>query len=694
MSGPIVTLLLISLTVVGAERAGRWSGFRGTGDSRVTGARLPVEWSDRHNLAWKVGLPGFGQSTPVVGDGRIYVTAVEGRKKETLHVVSLDEKTGAEVWRRKFESSRPQEAGDRVARAASTPALDGGMLYAMFDSGDLIALTTDGEVRWRKNCNAEYAQIQNGHDFGSSPRQSKDALHLFVNHVGPSYLVSIAKRDGRTLWKVDLPAEGGWNTPVVAEHGGREVLLVQRKGGVAAYQASNGELLWEDLREFSRESAIPSVSVGGEIVVVPSQAKGGTWAFRMGKPKEALWKAKAATNAFSSPLVTGERVYFVNSVGALFAVDLATGEELWTTRLPATTWASAIGAGDRVYFFTGEGEAFVYRDGRRMEKLGESRLETDSTIYAVTPVADGLLLRSGTQLWKVAELGQKDPAPRVVRTEGVERPAVRPAGVAAGPGRPGERRKNGADGMEMAWIAPGRFRMGCSEGDTGCERHETPAREVTLTRGYWMYATEVTVSAYRRYAEAAGMAMPAEPEVSERKLNPGWADGAMPMVRVDHAGAAAYCRWAGGRLPTEAEWEYAARGGTSGARYGEVGEVAWLADNSGREPLDAARLAREKRGEYMPTLAANGNRYQRVGGKKANAYGLQDMLGNVAEWTADWYDLYGAGGATDPAGPADGEKRVARGGAWTFYPAAIRASARLALGEKANNDFTGFRCAQ
>ena len=676
-----IAFILASTAYLSGQPNGNWTGFRGTGDSTVRGARLPLHWSDRHNVAWKVVLPGFGQSTPVVGGGRIFLTAVEGKKKETLHILALEERTGKTLWQKSFASSRPQEAGDRVARAASTPALDGDMLYAMFDSGDLLALTTDGDLRWRMDCNAKFSPIQNGHDFGSSIRQTKDALHVFVNHVGPSYLASIAKADGKVRWKVDFPAEGGWNTPVVTSHKGKEILLLQRSGGVAAYAVKDGELLWEDLKTFSRESAIPSLTVAGDVVVVPSQAKGGTLAFRLDQPKQAIWNAKTATNAFSSPLVSRERAYFVNSVGALFAVDLATGKDLWMTRLPATTWASAILNGDKAYFFTGDGDTFVFRDAATMEKLGESHLDVDSIVYAATPLNDGLLLRSGTQLWKVADLGQTDPNPPAPRAP-VQSKQEEPPPPPAAPGKPGERRRNAADGLELAWIAAGEYQMGCSVGDAECEPDESPGHSVKLTRGFWLNTTEVTLGAFRKFAAARGLS-------SET----GNSDN-LPAVRVNYATAAAYCRWAGGRLPTEAEWEFAARAGTKGPRYGAVQEVAWLADNSGKAPLDSAKLAREQRGAYMPTLKENGNARRPVGGKTANAFGLFDMLGNVAEWTADWHDTYAGTPLTDPKGPADGEKRVARGGAWTFFPAAIRVSTRLKLAADAANDFTGFRCAQ
>lgn len=691
---------LLPALVLAADPAHLWGGFRGNGDSN-TKVDLPVSWSGRHNLAWKIQTPGFGQSTPVSFGSRIFLTSVEGKKKETLLVLSLDAATGKEIWRKSFPSSRPQEIGERVARAAPTPALDERGLYAMFDSGDLIALDHDGGVRWKKNFNQEYGVIQNGHDFGSSLRLSGDALFAFVNHVGPSYLVSIAKNDGATRWKADFPAEGGWNTPLVVTPpggSGKPLLLLQRKGGVAGYDPATGALLWEELREFGRESAIPSLSVSGGIAVIPSNSKGGSWAFQLDAPQRPLWTAKAATNAYSSPLLTSRRAYFVNAVGALFAVDLATGKDLWMTRLPATTWASALHSRGRVYFFTGDGSTYIFKDSDVMEKIAENHLETDAVVYAAAPLEDGLLLRTGTALWKVKDLGQKDPNPELSRraTAPVTQAAAEPPPPpAAAPGaKAGEVRVNAADGLRMVWIPAGEFQMGCSAGDADCEKDEKPAHKVKLTRGYWLSQTEVTVGAYKKYAAAAGRKLPDEPALFQTRLNPGWSDESQPMVRVSLADAKAYCRWAGGRLPTEAEWEHAARAGSPAARYGSLQEAAWFGDNSGREPLDTAKLAREQRGAFMPTLEKNGNRLRSVGSKQANALGLFDMLGNVAEWTADWHDLYADADAVDPKGPADGEKRVARGGAWSFPAASIRASSRLKLSVDASNDFTGFRCAQ
>jgi formylglycine-generating enzyme required for sulfatase activity len=264
----------------------------------------------------------------------------------------------------------------------------------------------------------------------------------------------------------------------------------------------------------------------------------------------------------------------------------------------------------------------------------------------------------------------------------------------APPGKPGEVRDNGKDGLRYAWIPAGSYRRGCSPGDEECDKDERPSHEVKLTRGFWLATTETTAAAYRRFSEATGWPMPPEPELAGSKLNPGWAEGNAPVSGVTPREAEAFCRWSGGRLPTEAEWEYAARGGAAGARYAALDEIAWYGDNSGKLRLDTTDLAQNKRASFMPALRKNGNRAHPVGSRKPNAYGLFDMLGNVWEWTSDWYDLYSAAPAENPAGPADGEKRLARGGSWTFFPSRIRASARMALNPEGRFHFVGFRCAR
>jgi len=231
----------------------------------------------------------------------------------------------------------------------------------------------------------------------------------------------------------------------------------------------------------------------------------------------------------------------------------------------------------------------------------------------------------------------------------------------------GAARENPRDGLKYVWIPPGSFKMGCSPGDSECYPSEKPPHQVTITKGFWLAQTLVTVGAYKRFAAATGRQMPPAPD-----FNAGWNNQDMPIVNVTWDDATAFCGWAGGRLPTEAEWEYGARAGSTEPRYGPIDEVAWYANNSGSV------------------------RTHEVGQKRANGFGLYDVLGNVEEWVNDWYDgnYYQNSPSQDPSGPASGEYRVKRGGSWfDFNPRLVRVSARNYARPANRSGFTGgFRC--
>jgi len=254
----------------------------------------------------------------------------------------------------------------------------------------------------------------------------------------------------------------------------------------------------------------------------------------------------------------------------------------------------------------------------------------------------------------VAQPPQQAPAPTpatkkapVPSTAQVTRPASLVAGAA---------KLNPKDGLMYVWIPPGTFTMGCSPGDTECRPDEKPAHEVTITKGFWMGQTPVTQAAYQRVTGS----------------NPSDSKGDnLPVDRVTWDKARAYCTAVGGRLPTEAEWEYAARAGSTGARYGSLAEIAWYVKNS--------------RG-----------RIHEVGRKQPNAFGLYDMLGDVWQWTADWYDeaYYRTSEKQDPAGPPAGtiQTRTLRGGCWRCYPMAVRASFRYSQEGRMRELDSGLRC--
>ncbi len=203
------------------------------------------------------------------------------------------------------------------------------------------------------------------------------------------------------------------------------------------------------------------------------------------------------------------------------------------------------------------------------------------------------------------------------------------------------------------------------------------------------------IGAWKRYRTAAGKPALAASDSLGRKLNEASADETVPAVAMTWSEARRFCEWSGGRLPTEAEWEYAARAGSADARYGNLDAIAWYGDNSGNKKIDSGEIWRTDQANYTKRLIDNGNRLHPVGQKQPNAWGLYDMLGNVWQWTADWYapQYYAQRENGDPTGPPGGKERTSRGGFWFNYPPNVRVSIRSASAPESRNVSFGVRCA-
>ena len=204
-------------------------------------------------------------------------------------------------------------------------------------------------------------------------------------------------------------------------------------------------------------------------------------------------------------------------------------------------------------------------------------------------------------------------------------------------------------GMAFIPISPGTFMMGSPSNESGRDNDEKQHR-VTLTKGYYMQTTEVTQRQWKAVmgSNPSGFKNCGD-DCPVEKVS--WKDVQAFIEKLNQReGGNKY------RLPTEAEWEYAARAGSTtrfsfGDNEGRLGEYAWYNSNSG-------------------------SKTHSVGQKRPNAWGLYDMHGNVREWCQDWYDDYPSGSVTDPTGPHSGSRRVLRGGSWNYVPRGVRGAYR------------------
>ena len=393
-----------------AEEPSSWPGFRGRGDSRAVGERLPVEWAPRGGRGgWTVRLPGYGQSSPVVWGDRVFVTAVSGEQKETLHLLAKSLATGATFWERQFEGTQRVADSDSVSRGAPTPVVDSRCVYAMFESGDLLCCTLEGEEVWRRSIVADYGEFIGPHGYSSSPVLADGRVILQVCHGGPSYVLALDSQTGQTLWKTEHPSQTGWSTPVVVPGAQGSEVIVTTAGSVRGFSVADGQERWRVTGLAGNTTASPSTD--GEIVVIgagrrESSDAGASVAIRLGgsgdvTESHVLWRSPQASTGYASPLIADGLAYFVNRVGVATCVDVATGEPLWSERLPGECWASPIGFGEYVAFFCKGGDVAMYRRGRMADRVAESSLSATDIVYGVAAVEDAWLVRTGRGLIKV-----------------------------------------------------------------------------------------------------------------------------------------------------------------------------------------------------------------------------------------------------------------------------------------------------
>ena len=378
-----------------------WKEFRGNGSSLISSQeRLPLEWSDQNNLSWNTTTPGYGQSSPVIFDQYVFVTSVEGARKETLILSAFDLSDGRELWTHRAAPAQSIQDSDMISKAAPTPAADRAGVYAFFETGNLVALDHQGQLQWERRLTDEFGAFGGRHGIGSSLRLCQAGVMALVAHDGPSYLICVDRRTGKTVWKTDRRKNVSWTTPALVTHDGRELALVSSGNRVDAYDTRHGSPLWT-LSGFERAFVASPTPIPGGAIIGSSQ-KGWTSAIRFGSgassTPEIVWRASEASSYFSSPLVHRSRVYMVNKAGVAFCLDLKTGQEVWHQRLKGPCWASSIATDDSIYFFGVDGTVAIYRVADSPSKLAENRLSAASRLYGVAVQHGKLVLRFGRRL--------------------------------------------------------------------------------------------------------------------------------------------------------------------------------------------------------------------------------------------------------------------------------------------------------
>ena len=231
---------------------------------------------------------------------------------------------------------------------------------------------------------------------------------------------------------------------------------------------------------------------------------------------------------------------------------------------------------------------------------------------------------------------------------------------------------------DFPWVRvpAGQFQMGCVPADAECLDSERPRHRVTISQPFDVMATEVTVGQYAIFLDSTRYPPPPLPDYEQAFDH--------PVVFLTWHDATAFCDWAGGRLPSEAEWEYAARAGHDARIY-------WWGDEPSR---DWANFGANECCQGATGGADTWINTAPVGSLPANDFGLHDMTGNVWEWVDAWIDDYPDEAVTDPRPTDTGYLRVMRGASWLNFPSVLRVSVRLPFAADSRTSNVGARCAR
>jgi outer membrane protein assembly factor BamB len=425
--------------------AANWPDFLPNTRNFSVEAELPVQWGPEENIVWSVDMPGDGQSSPIVWNGRAVVTSVEGDMKDRNLVTCIDLENGKQIWQKSFDSSLKVKSSLYVSRAAPTPVADETGVFVMFESGDMVALDWTGDVRWQRSLTESYGRIEAEFGLAASMAQHGQTIFALVENKGPSYLVAIDKSSGKTNWKVDRRSVISWSSPAVMTLAGAPQIVVSSVGTVDSYDVASGHQLWTIGELGGNTVATPSQVDANRLIIGAAPGRGEADASgaaesnlmiqvsavdggESGFTAKVLWKTTKAMASFSSPMAYKGVGYWVNRAGIVFAINLEDGSELYAQRIDQAPWATAIGCKDRVYFFGKDGTTTVIRAGKTFEKLASNQLwnpedlkpdpsaaDRENTAerraaaamfsgpiqYGVAVSKDSLLIRTGNQLFRV-----------------------------------------------------------------------------------------------------------------------------------------------------------------------------------------------------------------------------------------------------------------------------------------------------
>jgi outer membrane protein assembly factor BamB len=383
-----------------------WPQFRGPGGQGLSAeTRVPTEWSETKNVAWKAPVAGRGWSSPVVAGGRVWLTSsVVAKGAASLRVLAYDAADGREVVNVEAFKIYQDEltSNAKNSDASPTPILDGDRVYVHFGAHGTAALTTAGAILWKTRL-----PYESQHGNGGSPVLYGDLLIINCDGFDAAYVAALNRNSGRTVWKRERrrPWSQAYSTPLVIRVGDRDQLVSVGAFMTTAYEPLTGREIWR-VQYPDGFSNVPRPVFGhGLVFITTGFQQPSLLAVRPDGTGDVTkthvaWTLARGAPLTPSPILAGDELYVVNELGILTCLDARTGAVHWVERLGGNASASPVLAGGRLYFTSEEGATSVIAPGRVFSRLAVNAL--DGASLASPAVSDGsLFLRTDRHLYRI-----------------------------------------------------------------------------------------------------------------------------------------------------------------------------------------------------------------------------------------------------------------------------------------------------
>jgi outer membrane protein assembly factor BamB len=360
----------LSCLLAAPAAAENWPQWRGpTGQGISQDAEVPLSWSAKENVKWKVKLPAPGNSTPIVWEDKVLLTCAEDGAA-VCSLICFDRDTGQERWKKSVPAKFKQPTHGTNPYCSSSPVTDGKAVYVWHDSAGFFAYDLEGKELWSK----ELGEFKHIWGTASSPVLHKD---LVIVSAGPglnTFILAMNKENGEEVWRVTPEGatsekveeyRGSWSTPVFLEAQGQTQMIVMLPQRLAAFDPETGKEIWSS-RGLGK-LAYTSPLATKDVIVAMSGFHGPAMAVKAGGEGDVtdthrLWlheDRNLLPQRVGSGVIVGEHVYILNEPGVAWCLDLKTGEKLWEKRLSGTSWCSMVHAAGRIYATSERGDTIV-----------------------------------------------------------------------------------------------------------------------------------------------------------------------------------------------------------------------------------------------------------------------------------------------------------------------------------------------